>query len=65
MIYRVREPLQVMFGEPSEPSFVEIMAGSIITVKGNVQKSGRVEVRYNGQIFVAIVCDILERFGRG
>lgn len=37
------------------------MPGSIITVKGNVQKPGRVDVRHNGQIFGAIIRDIAAR----
>ena len=52
----------MMPGQPSEPlSFVEIMPGSIITVQGNVQKSGRVEVLYNGQIFGSFMRDIAGR----
>jgi hypothetical protein len=60
--YRVQRPLEVIRGEPPEPfSFVEIVPGSIITVKGNVQKSGRVDVLYNGQIFGSFMRDIAAR----
>jgi hypothetical protein len=62
MIYRVRKPLQVIRGEPPKPfTFVEIMPGSIITVKGKVQKSGGVDVLYNGQIFASFMRDIAAR----
>lgn len=62
MTYRVRKPLEVIRGEPPGPfSFVEITPGSLITVKGKVQKSGRVDVLYNGQIFGAIIRDIAAR----
>lgn len=62
MTYRVRKPLQVIRGElPRSFTFVEIMPGSIIMVKGNVQKSGRVDVLCNGKIFGSFMRDIAAR----
>jgi hypothetical protein len=62
MTYRLREPLQVIREEPPKPiSFVEIMPGSIITVKGEGRQSGRVEVLYDGQILAAFMRDIEAR----
>jgi hypothetical protein len=62
MTYRVRKALQVIRDEPPKPfSFVEIMSGSIIRVNGEVQKSGLVDVLYDGQIFGAFMRDIETR----
>ena len=62
MTYRVRKALQVIRDEPPKPfSFVEIMPGSIIRVNGEVQKSGLVDVLYDGQIFGAFMRDIETR----
>jgi len=58
----VREALQVIRDEPPEPfTFKEIMPGSIVTVNGEVQKSGLVDVLYDGQIFGAFLRDIEAR----
>jgi hypothetical protein len=52
MTYCARKPLQVIRDEPPKPfSFVEIMPGSIITFNDEVQKSGLVNVLYDGQNF--------------
>ena len=61
MTYRVREPLQVIPGQSEPLSFAEITPGSIIAVTGEVQESWRVEVLYNGRIFVAFLQDIEAR----
>ena len=62
MTYRVLNPLQVIREEPPKPfAFVEIIPGSIITVKGKVRESGRVEVLCNGQIFGSFMRDIAAR----
>jgi hypothetical protein len=63
--YRVRNPLQVIREEPSQPiSFVEIRPGSIITVNGEARKSVKVDVLYNGEILVAFMRDIEARADR-
>jgi len=60
--YRVLNPLQVIREEPPKPfAFVEIIPGSIVTVKGKVRESGRVEVLCNGQIFGSFIRDIAGR----
>jgi hypothetical protein len=62
MTYCVRKPLQVICDEPPKPfSFVEIMPGSIITVNDEVQKSGLVNVLYDGQNFGSFMRDIQPR----
>ena len=54
MKYRVREPLLVILKEPvSCATFLTIKRGSVITVKGDQQAYGFVEVDYEGQIVLA------------
>jgi len=48
--------------DPQGPfTFVTITPGSIITVKGDVQQSGLVDVLYDGQIVAAFIRDIEAR----
>src|SRR5215472_13488459 len=52
--YRVREPLLAILKEPvSCVTFLTIKRGSIITVKGDQQAYGFVEVDYDGQTVLA------------
>ena len=62
MTYRVQEPFLAVRNERTRPCvFVTIMEGSIITVIGEVQQSGLVDVRYDGEIVAAFMRDIETR----
>jgi two-component system, chemotaxis family, response regulator Rcp1 len=57
--YRIREPLLAVRGEPGTPRvFSTIGRGSVITVKGEVQQSGFVDVSYEGQLVKMFMRDI-------
>jgi hypothetical protein len=48
MTYHVEEPFLAVRDEPARPFvFVTITEGSIITIIGEVQQSGLVDVRYD------------------
>lgn len=60
MTYKVREPFLAVSDEPPAPFvFVTLQPGVMITVKGEVLKSGLVDVQYNGQIVGAFMRDIV------
>ena len=62
MTYCVQEPFLAIRNEQSRPFvFVTITEGSIISVKGDVLKSGLVDVLYDGQIVAAFMRDIETR----
>jgi hypothetical protein len=62
MTYRVQQPFLVVRDEPTRPFvFVTVTEGSIITIAGEVQKSGLVDVRYDGGIVAAFMRDIEAR----
>ena len=46
---------------PGPLTFVTITPGSIITIKGEVQQSGLVDVLYDGQIVAAFMRDVEAR----
>jgi hypothetical protein len=57
--YRVREPLLAVCNQPGMPSaFTTIERGAVIMVKGEVEKSGFVDVSYHGQIVKVFMRDI-------
>ena len=65
MKYRVREPLLVILKEPvSCVTLLTIKRGSIITVKGDEQAHGFVEVDYEGKIVLAFMRGIQIRADR-
>lgn len=54
MKYRFREPLlAILKGPVSSLAFLTIARGSVVTVKGDEQAHGFVEVDYDGQIVLA------------
>lgn len=56
MTYDVEEPFLAVRDEPARPFvFVTITEGSIITIIGEVQQSGLVDVRYDGEIVTAFM----------
>ena len=56
MKYRFREPLlAILKGPVGSVAFLTIKPGSIITVKGDDQACGFVEVDYQGQIVLALM----------
>jgi hypothetical protein len=56
MKYYVVEPLlAILKGPVSSVAFLTIKRGSVITVKGDDQASGFVEVDYQGQIVLALM----------
>jgi hypothetical protein len=59
MKYYVREPLlAILKGPVSSLAFLTIRRGSVITVKGDEQACGFVEVDYQGQIVLALMLGI-------
>jgi hypothetical protein len=63
--YRVRDPLVAVLGDPGMPGkFVTIEPGSVITVKGDAQHFGFVEVRYGVQFVKVFMRDIEKRAER-
>jgi hypothetical protein len=57
--YYVREPLLAVRNEPGRSTvFLTIVPGSVITLKGEVQLSGFVDVLYEGQIVLVFKRDI-------
>jgi hypothetical protein len=57
--YSVREPLLAVCNEPGMSTvFLTIAPGSMITLKGEVQLSGFVDVLYEGQIVLVFKRDI-------
>jgi hypothetical protein len=65
MKYYVREPLlAILKGPASSVAFLTIKSGSVITVKGDDQACGFVEVDYQGQIVLALVWGIQLRAHR-
>jgi hypothetical protein len=63
--YRVRESLLAIRIEPDVPNvFFTIDPGSLITVKGEVQASGFVDVLYEGKIAKVFMRDITLRADR-
>ena len=59
MTYYVREPLLAVRNEPGRSTvFLTIVPGSVITLKGEVQLSGFVDVLYEGQIVLVFKRDI-------
>ena len=62
MNYQVQKSFIAVRNEPTRPSvFVTIAEGSIITVIGELQHSGLVDVRYDGEIVAAFMRDIEAR----
>jgi hypothetical protein len=62
MTYQVQEPFLAVRDEPPRPfAFVTITEGSVITVTGEVQQSGLVDVLYDGEIVAAFLRDIESR----
>jgi hypothetical protein len=65
MKYRFREPLlAILKGPVSSVGFLTIKRGSVITVKGDEQACGFVEVNYEGQIVLAFMRGIQLRADR-
>jgi hypothetical protein len=65
MKYYVREPLlAILKGPVSSVGFLTIKRGSVITVKGDDQAYGFVEVDYQGQIVLALMQGIQLRAHR-
>jgi hypothetical protein len=58
MTYHVEEPFLAVRGEQS---FVTITEGSIISVAGEVQQSGLVDVLYDDHVVAAFMRDIEAR----
>jgi len=59
MTYRASAAfLAVRSGPPGPSTFVTITPGSIITVKGEVLRSGLVDVLYDGQTVAVFMRDI-------
>lgn len=62
MTYRVHEPFIAVTDGQSRPfAFVTITKGSTITIKGEVQQSGLVDVLYEGKVVAAFMRDIQAR----
>jgi len=62
MTYEVQEPFLAVRDEPTRPFvFVTLTEGSIVIIAGEVQQSGLVDVRYDGQIVAAFMRDIEAR----
>ena len=62
MTYCVHEPFLAVTDGRSKPfAFVTISAGATITVKGEVQQSGLVDVLYDDRIVAAFMRDIEAR----
>jgi len=62
MTYRAKEAFMAVRDNPPGPfTFVTILPGAIITVKGEVLQSGLVDVLYDGQIVAAFMRDIEAR----
>lgn len=62
MTYQVQEPVLAVRNDQSKPFvFVTITEGSIITVQGEVQQSGLVDVLYDGRIVAVFMRDIQAR----
>lgn len=60
MSYRVREPiLTVRDDPPRQFTFVTLETGSLISVNGEPQRSGLVEVHCDGKTSAAFMRDIL------
>jgi hypothetical protein len=56
MKYYIREPLlAILKGSVSSVGFLIIKRGSVVTVKGDDQARGFVEVDYQGQIVLALM----------
>lgn len=65
MGYRVRMPfVAVRSGGDGTFRFVSIEAGTVITVKGQTQHSGLVEIHYGGETVAAFMRDIEDRCER-
>ena len=65
MTYRAREAFIAVRDEPPAPfAFTTITAGSTLKIIGEVQKSGLVDVLYDGQIVAAFMRDIEARADR-
>lgn len=62
MTYRVREPFLAVRDEPPKRfGFVTLSPGAIITIKGEVQQSGLVDVLHDGEVVAAFMRDIQTR----
>ena len=62
MTYQAKEPLLgVRDRSRSENGFVTIPAGSMITTTGEVQRSGFVDVVYDGRIVAVFMRDLQAR----
>jgi len=61
MTYQVQEPFLAVRDGQARPAFATITEGSIITVTGEVQHSGLVDVLYDGEIVAAFMRDIEAR----
>jgi len=62
MRYRVREPFMVIRDDPPNRfTFLTLKPGSMLRVKGDVLKSGLVDIECEGQILGAFMRDILAR----
>ena len=62
MVYRVRMPfVAVRSGGDGTFRFVSIEAGAVITLKGQTQHSGLVEIHYAGETVAAFMRDIQDR----
>ena len=65
MSYRVREPfLAIRDDPPHRFTFVTLAPGAIITVQGEAQRSGLVDILYGETIVGAFMRDILARCER-
>lgn len=65
MGYRVRTPLvAVRSGGDGTFRFVSIESGAVITVKGQIQHTGLVEIHYEGETVAAFMRDIQDRCER-
>jgi len=65
MKYHVRESLSAVLKEPAGSiAFMTIDAGSIITVKGDVQEFGFVEANYGGEEVLVFMRDLEVRADR-
>jgi|HubBroStandDraft_3_1064219.scaffolds.fasta_scaffold581641_1 hypothetical protein len=62
MTYHVEEPFLAVRDEPARPFvFVTIAEDSIITIIWEVQQSGLVDVRYDGEMVTAFMRDVEAR----
>ena len=65
MTYRAKEPLLgVHVHTPPEDGFVTIPAGAILATAGKVQRSGFVDVRYEGRVVAVFLRDLETRAER-